>query len=144
MDGRARLIGRSVRNARLGIVAVARPFFHRSRSRSLAMPGGSKAPADSLVFARWDGEPRHPDGLTREWSETMKQIDFSTVTLHSVRHTHASALIVAGLDVLTVSRRLGHGGPAITLTVYGHLFADGDDRAAQIMETAFSVTGVES
>jgi integrase len=60
------------------------------------------------------------------------------VTLHSLRHTHASQLIAAGLDVLTISRRLGHGSPAITLSVYGHLFSNTDDRAAQIMETAFA------
>lgn len=99
--------------------------------------GMGKAPSDALVFARWDGAPRHPDGLTREWSEIMHQIGFPSVTLHSLRHTHASALIAAGLDVLTISRRLGHGSPAVTLRVYGHLFANTDDRAAQIMEAAF-------
>ena len=51
-----------------------------------------------------------------------------TATFHSLRHAHASTLIAAGLDVLTISRRLGHGSPAITLGVYGHLFKP-DDRA---------------
>jgi hypothetical protein len=46
-------------------------------------------------------------------------------------------LIASGLDVLTISRRLGHGSPAIMLGVYGHLFKP-DDRAAQIMEAALS------
>ena len=62
-----------------------------------------------------------------------------TATLHSLRHTHASTLIASGLDVLTISRRLGHGSPAITLSVYGHLFKT-DDRAAQIMEAALAGT----
>lgn len=35
-------------------------------------------------------------------------------------------------------RALGHGSPMITLGVYGHLFANTDDRAAQIVEAAFS------
>ena len=61
-------------------------------------------------------------------------------TLHSLRHTHASTLIASGLDVLTISRRLGHGSPAITLGIYGHLFKT-DDRAAAIMERA--LTGAE-
>ncbi|MFL4967441.1 MAG: hypothetical protein ACJ8EU_01840 [Xanthobacteraceae bacterium] len=52
--------------------------------------------------------------------------------------THASHLIAAGLDVFTVSRRPGHGSPTITLTVYGHLFANTDDRAAQIIEATFA------
>jgi hypothetical protein len=36
-------------------------------------------------------------------------------TLHGLRHTHVSQLIAAGLDVLTISRRIGHASPAITL-----------------------------
>ena len=59
------------------------------------------------------------------------------VTLHSLRHTHASMWIAAGVDLLTVSRRLGHASPSGTLEVYGHLVHGADDRAAQIMEAAF-------
>ena len=58
-------------------------------------------------------------------------------TFHSLRHSHASTLIASELDVLTISRRLGHGSPAITLGVYGHLFKT-DDRAAAIMEAALT------
>ena len=60
------------------------------------------------------------------------------ITLHALRHTHASQLIAAGMDVVTISRRLGHASPTITLGVYGHLFSNTDDRAADIMEAAFS------
>jgi integrase len=41
------------------------------------------------------------------------------------------------MDVLTISRRLGHSSPTITLGVYGHLFANTDDRAVQVVEAAF-------
>lgn len=74
--------------------------------------------------------------MTKERSLAMKSAGL-TATLHSLRHTHASTLIASGLDVLTISRRLGHGSPAITLKVYGHLFKT-DDRAAAIMEAAFA------
>jgi integrase len=47
--------------------------------------------------------------------------------------------IAASLEVLTISRRLGHGSPAITLNVYGHLFRP-DDRAAAIIEKALAGT----
>ena len=59
--------------------------------------------------------------------------DLPRVSLHALRHRHASQLIAAGMDVLTISRRLGHGSPTITLGVYGHLFTNTDDRAAQIL-----------
>jgi hypothetical protein len=41
------------------------------------------------------------------------------------------------MDILTISRRLGHGSPTITLDVYGHLFANTDHRAAQIIDATF-------
>jgi hypothetical protein len=44
---------------------------------------------------------------------------------------------------LTISRRLGHGSPTITLGVYGHLFTDTDDHAAQTIEAAFAGTKTE-
>jgi integrase len=96
------------------------------------------APPDGLVFVTWKGKPRHPDGLTKEWKDAMEAIGRLKITLHSLRHTHASQLIAAGLDVLTISRRLGHGSPAITLGVYGHLFANTDARAVQVMEAALA------
>ncbi|MGB7701875.1 MAG: tyrosine-type recombinase/integrase, partial [Pseudolabrys sp.] len=43
------------------------------------------------------------------------------VPFHALRHTHASMLLGAGVDVLTVSRRLGHGKASVTLDTYGHL-----------------------
>ncbi len=58
------------------------------------------------------------------------------VPFHALRHSQASALIAAGLDVLTISRRLGHGSPVVTLTTYAHWFAKTDTAAADAIEAA--------
>jgi integrase len=116
-------------------VIELRAHWKAQQERRLAL-GMGKAPADSLVFATWDGSTRSPNAVTKEWSLAMRSIGLKA-TLHSLRHTHASTLIASGLDVLTISRRLGHGSPAITLSVYGHLFKT-DDRAAAIMEAALA------
>ena len=71
----------------------------------------------------------------------MKAAGLPHVTLHTLRHTHASQLITSGMDILTVSRRLGHASPTITLTVYGHLLSP-EDRAADIMQGVFTNAGV--
>ena len=116
-------------------VAVLRE--HRKAQQELRLALGlGKAPEGALVFATWDGSTRSPNALTKEWSVAMQKIGLKA-TLHSLRHTHASTLIASGLDVLTISRRLGHGSPAITLGIYGHLFKP-DDRAAAIMEKALT------
>jgi integrase len=60
-------------------------------------------------------------------------------TLHDLRDTFASGLIEAGLDVVQVSRLMGHADPAITLRVYADLFnlARGAERALLAIDSAF-------
>src|SRR5262249_39950086 len=60
--------------------------------------GLGKSPADALVFTSWDGSPYLPSTLTLQWRRAMKRAGLKA-TLHSLRHTHASTLITAGLDV---------------------------------------------
>jgi integrase len=63
------------------------------------------------------------------------------VSFHSLRHSSASALIAAGLDPVTVSKRLGHANPATTLRVYSHRFsATADAAAALAIEAALGAT----
>ena len=52
------------------------------------------------------------------------------LTLHSLRHGFASLLIARGLNVVFVSRQLGHSNPSITLKVYAHLFEQADHATA--------------
>jgi integrase len=61
------------------------------------------------------------------------------VTCHSLRHMRASRLIASGMDVLTISRRLGHGSPSVTLRVYGHLFGNTDAKGAEIVEATLPI-----
>ena len=118
-------------------VAVVRDHWKAQQELRLKL-GMGKAPPESLVFATWEGKPRSPNSLTKEWKEAIRATKLPRVTLHSLRHTHASHLIASGLDVLAISRRLGHGSPTITLGVYGHLFANADDRAADAIEATFA------
>jgi len=63
------------------------------------------------------------------------------VMFHALRHTHASALIDKGLDVVQISRRLGHGSPVITLRTYGHLFGTVDTAAADAIDIVLRQSG---
>ena len=118
------------------LVAELRQHWREQQEQRLGM-GLGKAPDSAPVFATADGGHVSPNAITKAWPVAMAAIGMPAVTLHSLRHTHASMLINAGLDILTISRRLGHSSPTITLKVYGHLIHGGDDRAAQIMDAAF-------
>jgi integrase len=127
--------GRRMVTLPVSTVALLREHWKAQQEERLAL-GLGRAEPSSLVFADWDGAPRSPRTLTQQWRKEMKKAGLKA-TFHSLRHTHASTLIAAGLDVLSISRRLGHGSPVITLGVYGHLFKS-DDRAAAIMEKALA------
>jgi integrase len=61
------------------------------------------------------------------------------VTFHALRHTHASHLIDAGIDVVKISKRLGHASPLITLQVYAHLFRKRDDKSTAAINAAVAL-----
>ena len=48
-------------------------------------------------------------------------------------------LIAQGVDLITMSERLGHASPNITLAVYSHLFSVDDRAAALAIDRALSV-----
>jgi hypothetical protein len=85
---------------------------------------------------RVDGSPYPPDTLSRDWWRAVNALGLPRIMFHALRHSHASALIAPGLDILTVSRMLGHGSPAITLGIYAHSFNKTAAAAAQAIEVA--------
>ena len=123
------------------VVAELRKHWAAQQEQRLSLGlGGS--PRDGLVFADWDGSPWAPDRLSDNFADTMKAAGLPHVTLHTLRHTHASQLIRSGVDILTVSRRLGHATATVTLNVYGHLITT-EDKAAEITQAMFVAAGIE-
>jgi integrase len=122
-------------------VADLRGHWKATAEQRLALGLGRGVP-DDLVFAMWDGSPHKPNTLTMTWLRAS-QITGRRINLHALRHTHVSSLIAAGIDILTISRRLGHANATITLGVYGHLYGNTDDKAAQVVEAMFARIGRE-
>jgi integrase len=119
------------------VVAELRTHWRKQQEQRLVL-GLGKAIGDDLVFPRPDGSPFPPDYLTSEWARAVRTLKLPRVTLHALRHTHVSQLIASGLDVVTVSRRIGHSNPTVTLSVYSHLFGNTDERAAKVVEAAMA------
>lgn len=89
---------------------------HRLEQMEIKIAVGHRS---DLVFATVDGNP--PDYVTTDWRRVLAAKGLPSVNFHALRHTHASALIASGLNIVSVSRRLGHGSPTITLNTYAHL-----------------------
>ena len=129
--------GRRIITVPQSIAAELKKHWLQQQEQRLAF-GLGKSGADDLVFARPGGVPWPPDALTGDWARTVRVLKLPKVTFHALRHTHVSQLIAAGLDVVTVSRRIGHSNPNVTLGIYAHLFGNTDERAAEIVEQAMT------
>ena len=71
-----------------------------------------------LVFTRADGQPLDPDSLSKAFGRLVAVADVTPITLHGLRHTHISHLLMDGVHVKVVSERAGHANINITLAVY--------------------------
>jgi integrase len=72
--------------------------------------------------------PPHQNTIGHRWRTTLKTAGLAGIKLHDLRHFHASGLIAAGCDVVTVQRALGHSAATTTLNTYSHLWPNAEDR----------------
>ena len=91
------------------------------------------------LFTQWNGVPIYPDTISDRFANFIKKHDLPKVTLHSLRHSNATLLIAEGVDVRTVSQRLGHADVSTTLNIYTHALQSRDKEAAERLEQALSI-----
>ena len=62
----------------------------------------------------------HRTDVPKSWEEFLKQAGISNFTWHDLRHTFGSRLAMAGVDLYTISKRMGHADIKMTQR-YAHL-----------------------
>lgn len=82
--------------------------------------------------------PTTASTLQKSWQRARTRCDLPGVRFHDLRHAAASMMIAAGLNVLQVSKQLGHANPTQTLNTYGHLWPESFDDAMQKMDAYLS------
>ncbi len=122
------------------VVDTLRDHRRHQLEQRMAM-GLGRPPDDGLVFPALDQGPQAPRQLSGDWRQVAAAIGLGDVTFHALRHTHASQLIDANVDVVRISKRLGHASPNITLQVYAHLFRKRDDVSADAINAALAELG---
>jgi len=70
-----------------------------------------------------------PKAATNAFVRIAKKAGIGTTSLHSTRHTAATQLIAAGIDITTTAAILGHTTPNVTLALYSHV-VEGAERSA--------------
>ncbi len=100
--------------------------------------GGSWVESDRL-FTALDGSPMPVQAPYNFLQRFCKKAGLRPVTVHSFRHFNASALIEAGVDVVTVQTALGHSTAATTLNIYSHAFSNAQTRAMEAIASVIDL-----
>ena len=88
----------------------------------------------NFVFTHDDGTPIFPRRPSVWFSQFIKRKGLPYITFHGIRHTNASLLIAGGVDIVTLSGRLGHADKNVTLNTYSHIIKSREKLAANKMD----------
>jgi integrase len=103
---------------------------HRARQLELYLRLGVTASASDRVFTNEIGDPIRPHSVGQAFGRLVTSAGVRLIRLHDLRHTHASHLLMAGINVKVVSERLGHASVSFTLDTYAHVMPGQQAEAA--------------
>jgi integrase len=95
------------------------------------MLGVRLQPSDYICAAPDGGMP-NPQAIGNNFHRFImtRRPGFPRVRFHNLRHSHATALLLADVHAKVVQERLGHATIAIALGVYGHVVSGMQEEAA--------------
>ena len=67
-----------------------------------------------------------------------KAVDIPIISIHGLRHTHASILLFAGVSIASVARRLGHASMTTTQKTYLHIIQELESRDVDLIMRSLS------
>lgn len=76
---------------------------------------------EDLFFCMTNGKHINHSAYEKYLRETSQKALGRRITPHTLRHTHASLLLENGVDIYTISRRLGHENSKVTREIYLHV-----------------------
>lgn len=112
---------KSRRTIPLTVGAVAALKEVRARQREERLAAGALWQTSDYVFTTEQGHLCEPRNVLRALTAAGGRIGRSDITVHSLRHTFATTLLVAGVPLKVVSELLGHTSITITGDLYGHV-----------------------
>ncbi|HEY8286899.1 MAG TPA: site-specific integrase, partial [Chloroflexota bacterium] len=92
----------------------------------------------ALIFQSTTGTLIDQRNLTTRFNDLVKRAGVKRITFHGMRHTHATLLLLAGVNAKAVSARLGHASIGITLDTYAHVLPRMEEHAAEAIEQALA------
>jgi len=94
----------------------------------------------AFVFtsARRPGRPMTPAGDAQQWTRLLEVAGLPHAKPYTARHTAASRMIAAGIDLTVVAEILGHADIKTLIKVYAHALEERKRAAAGLLESAWA------
>ena len=67
-----------------------------------------------------------------------KELKIPVISIHGLRHTHASLLLFAGVSIASVARRLGHASMTTTQKTYLHIIQELENKDVDLVMRSLS------
>jgi integrase len=115
-----------------GVLQALREHLERQQDERVA--AGERWVDHDLIFPSKSGTPLDPSNLRLDFTRVLGLAGLPKIRFHDLRHTAASLMLNHGVPVIVVSKILGHSKPSITMDIYGHLYNEMQDEAAQLMD----------
>ena len=132
---------RSRRPVALSPATVAVLREHRREQLEQRMQVGPGYEENDLVFADSLGRPIYDSTVRRVFYGVVKAADVGPLRVHDLRHSAATLMLQAGVNVKVISERLGHATVSITLDTYSHVLPDMQREAAAALDDVLAPTG---
>lgn len=100
--------------------------------QNLLKKGRTLKDSDYFILSSWN-QPVNQSKITYHFRMLCKEAGVSNITVHGLRHTHATFLIEAGANIKYVSARLGHKNINITLDTYSDVLKEEEKETAEVM-----------
>jgi integrase len=117
------------------MIATLRTWRRQQAEEWLAWGAASEV-TEGLLFTWENGAPVLPDYVSKTFVKAQAGLQLPRLTIHELRHSHATILLRSGVPVHIVSKRLGHKDPSVTLNVYADVIPDDDTSAVDVFSKA--------
>lgn len=91
-------------------------------------------PGTELVFTNAHGKITCARSFHTQYRQFIRRHNLPDVRFHDLRHTNASIMLLAGVDIKTASKRLGHSEIGITMNTYTHVLSQLEKEASDKIE----------
>jgi len=130
----------SVRTLDVPPVVVAALRSHRAVQGKERLVAGQAWIPNDLVFASTVGTPIDPSNLRRALARITERAGLGRWRPHELRHSAASILSAAGVQLEAVADVLGHADSRTTATIYRHRIVESVPAAVGPMQELFGTT----